>query len=66
MRLLRSACASTPPTPSEISMKKLEVKGETSFDTQFIIQSHAESEENHGSPLGSTSLSSTANLAIIE
>ena len=33
----------TQPRPSEISMKKLEGKGEARFDTPFMIQSHAES-----------------------
>ena len=34
----------TPPRPSEISKnKKLEGKGEASFDTPFMIQSRAES-----------------------
>jgi hypothetical protein len=33
----------TQPRPSKISMKNWGGKGEASFDTPFIIQSHAES-----------------------
>jgi hypothetical protein len=39
----KRCCLFTQPRLLEISMKKLEGKGEASFDTPFMIQSHAES-----------------------